>query len=59
MIMDYEIFTAPYGVCMTCHWETEYSLSDEQIVQAMRDHYRAEHGYDDEDERDPGRDNEN
>ena len=46
--MEYEIFSAPYGVCQFpygCSWETERGLSDEDIEQEMTKHYQENHAW--------------
>ncbi|MDE0360659.1 MAG: hypothetical protein OXI74_05775 [Rhodospirillaceae bacterium] len=44
MEMEYMTFSAPYGVCSECHWETYKGISDQAIVSAMAQHYGRAHG---------------
>ena len=41
--IDYDIFATHYGVCFECHWETDRDMSDDQIREAMKEHWILEH----------------
>lgn len=41
--VDYDIFSTNYGVCFECYWETDRDMSDDQIREAMKDHWIEDH----------------